>query len=347
VDQPARASVPAIDPAISTLAFRSIAVLVVVSAIVGRGLTVALRGWRVGLGDVIARADQTAATLAQLAVVAGGFLAVRLLVPTLRDRALGLWYRLGVAPVVPAVITTVFAAATGQLGLVMTLALGGATALIALAAAIASLSAPDTRGAGIVLGLCGAGALVELLAHALAVRAGEAALASMFAAARGLATFGFALDVGSVLLALLWLGAKSPRRLVLSAAGVLVLATAVAWFAHRGATTLDVGGRYDVLVARTLAELVRHPRPFVATVICYALEAAALILAIVCAFSRSRAALATSAVSLALAARMSTDIPLHALALTLGALLTPLAATRLVAPASRTDSPVSVETGAS
>jgi hypothetical protein len=96
-----------------------------------------------------------------------------------------------------------------------------------------------------------------------------------------------------------------------------------------------------------MAELSRHPRPFVPTVVSYALEASALLLALICAFGRSRAALATSAVSLVLGARMSTDIPLHALALTVGALLTPLALTRLAPtpshpPASRTDPSASV-----
>jgi hypothetical protein len=235
------------------------------------------------------------------------------------------------------VVTTVFAAATGQLGHVMTLALGVATAVIALAAAVAALSAAETRGAGIVLALCGAGAFVELLAHALAVRAGDAALASLFAAARGLATFGFALDVISVLLAILWLSAKDRVRLGVLAASILIAGATIAWLGHRGATTLDIGGRYDVLIARTLSELVRHPRPFVPTVACYALEASALILALVCAFGRSRTALATSAVSLALAARMATDIPVHALALALGALLTPLAGARRPSAASHAD----------
>jgi hypothetical protein len=69
-----------------------------------------------------------------------------------------------------------------------------------------------------------------------------------------------------------------------------------------------------------------------------------------CAFGRSRAALATSAVSLVLAARMATDIPLHALALTVGALLTPLALTRIAPtqshpPTSRTDPSASTATG--
>jgi hypothetical protein len=130
-------------------------VLVVLAALIGRGLTVALRGWRVGMGDVIARTEQISATLAQLVVVAGAFLAIRLLVPTIRERELGIWYRLGTAPVVPAIVTTVFAATTGVLGPSLTLALAIATSVLALTAASVSLKRPEARAAGIVLALCG------------------------------------------------------------------------------------------------------------------------------------------------------------------------------------------------
>ena len=80
-------------------------------------------------------------------------------------------------------------------------------------------------------------------------------LASLFAAARGLATIGFGLDVISVLIAILWFSAKDRVRLAVVAAGVLIAGATIAWLGQRGATTLDIGGRYDVLIARTLAEL--------------------------------------------------------------------------------------------
>ena len=70
----------------------------------------------------------------------------------------------------------------------------------------------------------------------------------------------------------------------------------------------------------------RHPRPFVPTVFTYGVEVAAFGIALVAAFARGRSALGAVAIAFTLAARMATDIPLHALALALGALLAPLAA---------------------
>ena len=239
-----------LDPGISTLALRSVAVLVLVAAIVGRALAPALLGWKTGIGSLINLTERTAATLSQLMVVAGGFLAVRLLVPTVRERALGLWYRLGVAPVVPAIVTTVFAAATGTLGPVVTLALALGTSVLALTAAAAALGASETRAAGFVLGLAGLGALIQLVARVLAVRASDAALASLFSAARGLATVGFALDVATLLLALLWLSGRNPVRFSILTGAITLLGVFSAWLAYRGATMVDAagGGGMDVLV---------------------------------------------------------------------------------------------------
>jgi hypothetical protein len=326
VDARERSITPGLDPGISTLALRSIVVLIVLSAIVGRGLTVALRGWRVGLGDVILRSDQISAALAQFAVIAGAFLAIRLLIPTLRERRLGIWYRLGIAPVVPAIVTTVFAATTGALGPSLTFALAVGTSVLALTAAAVALSTPEARAAGIVLALCGAAAFVQLVARVLAMRASDAALASLFGVARWLATGGLAFDLASLLVALIWLAGKNRIRLALLAGPAAIAGALIGALALRAAGSFDSVGSLDLLVSRTMAELVRHPRPLLQTQVSYGFETAALVLALLAALSRARGALATTAIAFAIAARAATDIPVHALALTLGALLGPLAA---------------------
>jgi hypothetical protein len=158
------------------------------------------------------------------------------------------------------------------------------------------------------------------------MRASDTALASLFGAARWLASAGLAFDLASLVVALLWLAGKSRLRLASLCAAVAGAGALVAWLALRGATGFETAGSLEVLVSRTMAELVRHPRPLLITHLSYALETAALALALIAALSRSRAPLATTAIALAIAARAATDIPVHALALTLGALLTPLAA---------------------
>jgi hypothetical protein len=333
VDARERSTAPGLDPGISTLALRSIAVLIVISAIVGRGLTDALRGWRVGLGDVILRSDQLAAALAQFVVVAGAFLAIRLLIPTIRERRIEVWYRLGISPVVPAIVTTVFAATTGALGGSLTFALALATSALALCAAAVSLGTPAVRAAGIVLGLSGAAAFVQLVARVLAMRASDGALESLFNAARWLATAGLAFDLASLVAALLWLAGKSRLRLAALAAVLTATGALSGLLARRGVASFESIGHVSQLVSRTLSELVRHPRPMLEPPeIIYGFETAALLLALIAALSRARGALATTAISLAISARAATDIPVHALALTLGALLVPLAAAQTRQP---------------
>ncbi len=331
---------PALDPGISELALRSIAVVVIVGAIVGRGLSTALRGWKVGLENTITFTDRTSSILAQLAIVAGSLFAMRLLVPILRTREIGIWFRLGITPVVPAMVTTVLAAAVGQLGPALTLALAAGTSVLALTGAVASFGPADTRAAGIVVGLAGTGAFVQLVARVLAVRASEAALASLFTTARWLATAGFVFDVASLVVALLWLSSRSRVRMAVIAFATCAIGALFAYFAFRGATTVDASGRVDELIARSLAELVRHPRALVPTVVLYAVEAAALALALYAAVARSRPGLAAVAVALAIAARSSTDMPIHGLALALAALLVPLASARSVELAARAQTSV-------
>jgi hypothetical protein len=99
----------------------------------------------------------------------------------------------------------------------------------------------------------------------LAIRASDAALASLFTAARWLATIGLFLDLASLIVALLWLAGKSRVRLAVLAVGSAAVGIVIGWLAHRGATSYDSTGGVDVLVSRTLAELVRHPEPFVQT----------------------------------------------------------------------------------
>lgn len=209
----------------------------------------------------------------------------------------------------------------------MTLALAVGTSALAVAAASASMGASETRAAGIVLALAGAGSFVLLVARVLAVRASDAALATLFSAARAVATVGFALDVAMLLLALLWLAARSRIRLGLMTAGVALIGAVAAWLAYRGAVMLDVvgSGSVEVLISRASSELVRHPRPLVPTVAVYGVEIAAFAAALVAAATRTRSGLASAAIALALGARMATDIPIHALALVLAALMAPLA----------------------
>jgi hypothetical protein len=182
-----------------------------------------------------------------------------------------------------------------------------------------ALSRASARAAGLVLSLTGSAALVYVLSRVVAIDASERALGSLFDMSRNVATVGFMLDVTALLVALVWLAARSGLRLLLMSVLLVAAAAFLSFLAQRGS-------RYDatlvqVLLARSLGELIRYPAPFVALAVREALELALLLLALAFVASRRHSASLEVAVALALVSRAATDIPAFALLQILAALL--------------------------
>jgi len=298
--------------------------LALLASIEARGIAPALPGSKAGIGSVIAAADRLAAFLTQLFALGGTMLAVRLGLASLRERTLGLFYRLLAVPATGAVVTLVLASTTQPLDTRVTLLLAIVSSLLAVGAAVRCLPSPATRAAGFVLALVGAAALTRITAAVLAGRASEQALVTMFGFARAVSTFAFVLDLASLAIVGLWLTGRNWTRGALALGSMLVVAALVAWGATRGS-------QYDarlwqVLAARSLAELTTDPAPLVVPQLRYAVEVLAWLLAVVVLFSRQRSAWIKAAISAALLSRATTDVPALALCLTLGALLAALVA---------------------
>lgn len=294
------------------------------AAVVSRGIAPALPGSKAGLGRVIEVSDRAAALLTQLFAFAGTMLAIRLALWTLRDRALGIVYRLLAVPATACVVTLVLASATHQLDTPIALVLATTSALIALAATVPALASPRTRAAGIVLLLSASAAFLREAAVLMALRASDQAHVSLFAHSRSVATVAFGLDIGAVIVAVLWIAGRR-RLLGFLLWGVLLLAAAVvAWGA-------SLGSQYDarlwqVLAARALAEMTPSPDPFVVPIVRNTVETLVVLVAVAALVLPLRSSIVQSAVAAALLARASTDVPALALLMTLAALLAALAA---------------------
>ena len=314
-------------PAIETVGLsgwllRVIALLLLLASVVGRSLAPALRGARAGIGRFIERTQFAGELLTQLAVFAGAMVAVRLAFATLRERRLGVVYRLVSVPASATIVTLVVASTARQLDLGLGLTLGLSAATLAFAASVPAIMAIPTRAAGFVLALAAAATFAHLLAGFLAVRASERALVTLFSVARAIATLGFALDVASLLVAGFWVAAR--RWIPTTIVGGLVIGSALffAWGAARGS---QYGAPlWQVLAARILAQVTPQPAPLVGTLLRYWTEVVALFTAAAVLASRSRPAALAAAVALAILARASGEIPALGLALALSALLAAL-----------------------
>jgi hypothetical protein len=263
-------------------------------------------------------AEWIAASLAQAAAVFGSLLAIRLLLLLRRSDALGRGYWLLTIPTI-LTVSLVSAAMQGQLAPRMIQLLGVLSAVTALIASTQALTRPASRAVGLVLGATSLCALLYMGSRLIAIDASERAIVALFDLSRNLATLALALDAVVVVVALTWLG---PRGLAWRALVLVVFACATAGcviLAQRG-TQYDAG-LGQVLLGRSLAELVRHPLPFTPLWVRQAFEVMSLLIALAVVFWRRHPASLLVALGLALLSRTGSDVPALALFLVVAALL--------------------------
>lgn len=316
---------------------RAIAGLALVATVIARGLAPALPGSTAGIPGWIRASETAAMLLSQLLVVSGALVVFRLLIRTLRHSELGVVYRLLAVPFGAAALTIIMASARSPARPALALVLAVITSIVAIASTFPTLASPRTRAAGFVLGIVGTASFVHVLARLLAIRASEQALASLFTIAQSISTLSFVLDVASIALIAVWLGARNRSRAAVVAVALVGVSALLAWGAVRG-SSYDAP-LWQVLASRSLAGMTRHPAPLVLAPLRYSVEALALLTAAVTLVLPRRIQPVQALLALALLARTSTDIPLCALCLVIAALLGPLAslAERSVAQAAPTD----------
>jgi hypothetical protein len=302
----------------SGAALRLFASVAVLASVLGRALVPALPGSQAGIGRWIWCAERGASLLAQFAAVFGSLLAIRLLLVLRRTRRLGFGYWFLALPTI-LTISLVSAAMQGPLAPRMTQLLGLLSVLTALIASTHALGRPATRAVGLALGATALAALMHMASRLVAIDASERAIVQLFDLSRNLATLALALDCIVIVVALAWLSPeRTGNKLVALAVFAGITAFAVI-LAQRG-TGFDAG-LPQVLLGRSLAELVRHPLPFAPLWVRQAFEIMTLLIGCAVVFWRRRSTTLQVALGLALLSRTGSDVPGLALFLVVAALL--------------------------
>ncbi|HMJ12500.1 MAG TPA: hypothetical protein VK524_13845 [Polyangiaceae bacterium] len=302
----------------TSAALRVFALTALLASVMGRALVPALPGSQAGIGPWIVFAEWTCAALTQAAAVFGSLLAIRVLLSLRRADALGRGYWLLTIPTI-LTVSLVSAAMQGQLAPRMIQLLGVLSAVTAMIASTQALSRPATRAVGLVLGATSFSALLHMASRLIAIDASERAVVALFDVSRNLATLALGLDAVVVVVALAWLAPRGLLRRGIALSVFACLTAACVVMAQREAH-YDAG-LAQVLVGRSLSELVRHPLPFTPLWVRQAFEVMSLLIALGVVFWTRHPASLQVALGLALLSRTGSDVPALALFLVVAALL--------------------------
>jgi len=304
---------------------RQVAAAGAAAFLLGRALAPALRGAREGLDSIIGYADLCGSFATYLFAFAGLSAVIFEVMLTFRERRLSQFYRVAATVLGVCIISLVAPAFREPLPERASIVGALASAAIALMASREALSVPRTRALGVLLASASAAALVHLSANLLAWYAGERALYRLAIFARVLSTASVFFDTLTLLIAFAWLATRTQKSTVWAARAALFIGCVLAWGAARG------GGRessplWELVTYRAVDRLLLAPTPYVWLPYRFVLETCAPLLALAAVAARGQMPAIAGSIALTLLARPSTDVPLSALALTLAALSTPLAA---------------------
>jgi hypothetical protein len=282
------------------------------ATVLGRGLAPALPGSTAGIGQLIIGVEQLGAFASQFMVVMGVATAIRLLLATLDCRS----YLFRPVAIIScaAALPVIISASSRHLAPAWLMALMALSAGLALVSSLPALRTTHTRVVGLVLLMVTCGSIVSAAGRIIAIYASQQAHAGLFSVARSIATAGLALDALSVALVGIWL-ARRRRYGVLLVAGLIGVAALVAWSGLASEET----GAWPLVVGRALTALTAHPDPYIGSGLRYSIEICAIAFAAVVLWFQWPIGVG-AALSLALLARVSGDVPLCALMLILAAL---------------------------
>jgi hypothetical protein len=304
---------------------QQVALLGVLAVLFGRSLAPALRGAREGLDRIIGYADLWGGIVSYLFAFIGLSAVIVELMLTFREKRFSMVYRVGATVLGLIVVSLIAPAFREPLPERASIVAALASGLVAVLASYEAITVPRTRALGVLLATAGAAALFHLGATVLAWHAGEHALYRAAAIARMLATASVLFDTIALLTGFAWLTTRTSVSTVWGARVALFTACVLAWGAARGGTH-DGSPLWQIITYRAVERLLAPPPPYVWIPYRYVLETCAPLLGVVAVFARGQMPAVIGALALALIARPTTDVPLSALALTLAALTTPLAA---------------------
>jgi hypothetical protein len=283
-----------------------------VATLLGRALGPALPGSTAAIGQLSIGVEQLGAFASQFMVVMGVATAVRLLLSTLECRSY--LFRPVALVSCAAALPMIISASSRHLAPAWLMSLMALSAALALVASLPALRTAHSRVAGLVLLTVTCGSIVSAAGRIIAIYASQQAHAGLFGVARSIATLGLVLDALSVALVAIWLARRWRYGIVL----VSLLAGLAGLLAWTGLDGEDLGA-WPVVVGRALTALTVHPDPFIGTWFRYFVEICAISFAAVVLWFQWPLGVG-AALSLALLARVSGDVPLCSLMLILASL---------------------------
>jgi hypothetical protein len=304
---------------------QQVALLGVTAVLFGRSIAPALRGAREGLDKVIGYADLWGGIASYLFAFIGLSAVIVELMLTFREKRFSLAYRVAATVLGLAVVSLVAPAVREPLPERASIVVALASGLLAVFASYEAMTVPRTRALGVLLVTAGTAALLHIGATVLAWHAGEHALYRAAGIARLLATASVLFDTIALLTGFAWLTTRTSLSTVWIARAALFLGCVLAWGAARGGAHQG-SPLWQIVTYRAVERLLAPPPPYVWIPYRYVLETCAPLLGVVAVLARGQMPAVIGALALALVARPTTDVPLSALALTLAALTTPLAA---------------------
>jgi hypothetical protein len=198
-----------------------------------------------------------------------------------------------------------------------------AAGLAALAGAAQALAPRGTRLLGVLLTLAAVGALTRQTSLALMVAGGARALKNVALAGVWVAGAALLLQGVMVVVGLLWLSTRQARWLSLLTPLCSALALGAAW------TVEPTGGAlssWRLLIARTASQYLAGPTPPAPAGVRVFLAVAGLLLGALAVAHRREAPAVAGGLALLLVSGFDLDVPLCALAVTVAALVSTLAA---------------------
>lgn len=289
--------------------------LAAAAVFLGRGLAIALPGTLVGFDNLVNLVLAAGAFASQLFAIAGAVVSLRLALWLSTHRSLAGAMKAWLGASCLFVCLVVFFSAQPRLFTVGPLVLGllslASGGLLLLTGQFA-LGKPQSRALPTLLTLGALTALCHTAARLTALAASSAGDGLQFEVARVVATLGTLLDAAFVAYSATWLWFNS--HVVSRAAGSILLACIPAVFVGDP----ESGPRY--VAQRTADALTSHPDPFLPLFVQWGLECSALTLATVAVLAPSPGRAARLAVAFTLLGRTTSDRPLGALLLVLGAL---------------------------
>lgn len=295
-----------------------VALLVLVSSLVGRAFAPALPGTLTGISGWIGFVHSLDSFLAQLFAVSGLFLVVRLVGVAVRSDDTDLLFKIVVLPMTALVgFVVISKMRVNYVEPASSLVVSLASGCLALAATPRLLRSITTRAAGLALGITGLSSLLHAAGRMLALQANFSLEPARFTLARSVETIGFVFGVLLLAVSAAWLYGKT-RRGIIKLVGLAGVVCVLSYTAARGSAPNSA--TWEVLASRSIGHLLREPAPFLPDFI--RSTAALLKLGLgVAMLATLRPAATRVLLCLCLISSGATDFPLLALALVLAALL--------------------------